>query len=101
AVQALSGTDAPGGGVRPAARFADLLALWDRARLAWRDRDGDAAVTALTPMRALLVLESEQDYRRFGIAYDGTSARARVRGGRTQAEETIGGAVFARDPAAD
>jgi hypothetical protein len=58
------------GGVAAAARLADLLALWDRARLPWRDQEvgATASATALTPTRALLVLESAQDYRRFGIA---------------------------------
>src|SRR6185436_13337457 len=60
------GPTAGDGGVGAAARFTDLLALFDRARLPWREQDTGA--TALTPTRALLVLESAQDYRRFGIA---------------------------------
>lgn len=63
------GPAAGDGGPGTAARFTDLLALWDRARLPFRERGSDATVaTALTPTRALLVLESAQDYRRFGIA---------------------------------
>ncbi len=52
---------------------ADLLALWDRARLMWfdgrpRPRAERTPPAALTPLRALLVLESEQDYARHGLA---------------------------------
>jgi TonB family protein len=52
---------------------ADLLPLWDRARLAWSENadhdDADRSrTTALTPLRALLVLETEYDYKRFGLA---------------------------------
>ena len=51
----------------------DLLPLWDRARLAWSEHgdhaDADrSTTTALTPLRALLVLETEYDYKRFGLA---------------------------------
>src|SRR6185503_18609020 len=45
-----------------------------RARLAWSERGGAVrattdrgSTTALTPLRALLVLETEQDYARFGL----------------------------------
>jgi TonB family protein len=52
---------------------ADLMPLWDRARLAWSEHSDHAdadrsTTTALTPLRALLVLESEYDYKRFGLA---------------------------------
>ena len=47
---------------------ADLASLWDRARLEWNDRDGsDDSARVLTPVTSLLVLETEQDYRRFGL----------------------------------
>ncbi|HEY7370669.1 MAG TPA: AgmX/PglI C-terminal domain-containing protein [Polyangia bacterium] len=46
----------------------DLASLWDRARLEWHDRDpGEALARVLTPVTALLVLESDADYRRFGV----------------------------------
>jgi len=48
---------------------AELAALWQRARLEWHDRDGgDPVANVLTPVTSLLVLETEQDYRRFGLA---------------------------------
>jgi TonB family protein len=48
---------------------ADLASLWDRARLEWHDRDAaDEVPSVLTPVTSLLVLETEQDYRRFGLA---------------------------------
>jgi len=78
------GRPRPTGGGEGAARFADLLALWDRARLPWRDNDAATATppTALTPTRALLVLESAQDYRRVGIAVplSGTASPERAAG---------------------
>jgi TonB family protein len=47
---------------------ADINALWDRARLEWRDRDPtEELAKVLTPLTSLLVLETEQDYRRFGV----------------------------------
>ena len=51
----------------------DLMPLWDRARLAWSEHSDHAdadrsTTTALTPLRALLVLETEYDYKRFGLA---------------------------------
>jgi TonB family protein len=47
---------------------ADLASLWDRARLEWQDRDaGDEVAKVVTPVTSLLVLESDSDYRRFGI----------------------------------
>jgi len=47
---------------------ADLASLWDRARLEWHDRDAaDDVAKVLTPVTSLLVLETEQDYRRFGL----------------------------------
>jgi TonB family protein len=47
---------------------ADLASLWDRARLEWHDRDAaDEIARVLTPVTSLLVLETEQDYRRFGL----------------------------------
>ena len=46
----------------------DLASLWDRARLEWHDRDAtDEVAKVLTPVTSLLVLETEQDYRRFGL----------------------------------
>jgi TonB family protein len=59
---------------------ADLLPLWDRARLAWSEHgdhaDADrSTTTALTPLRALLVLETEYDYKRFGLAVEDGSQR--------------------------
>jgi hypothetical protein len=64
-----------------AADAADLLPLWDRAHLGWSERaahaDSDGSTTrALTPLRALLVLESEQEYARFGLAVADGSPRA-------------------------
>jgi len=52
--------------------MTDLLPLWDRARLFTTGREGRANVEAtmplaLTPLRALLVLESGGDYARFGL----------------------------------
>ena len=47
---------------------ADIGALWDRARLEWHDRDAtEEMAKVLTPLTSLLVLETEQDYRRFGV----------------------------------
>jgi TonB family protein len=47
---------------------ADLASLWDRARLEWQDRDaGDEVARVVTPVTSLLVLESDADYRRFGL----------------------------------
>ena len=46
----------------------DLVSLWDRARLEWRNPDAaDEVAQVLTPLTSLLVLETEQDYRRFGL----------------------------------
>ena len=46
----------------------DLASLWDRARLEWHDRDAaDEVAKVVTPVTSLLVLETEQDYRRFGL----------------------------------
>jgi TonB family protein len=48
---------------------ADLASLWDRARLEWHDRDATEEIArVLTPVTSLLVLETEQDYQRFGLA---------------------------------
>jgi Vault protein inter-alpha-trypsin domain/von Willebrand factor type A domain len=52
--------------------MSDLLPLWDRARLFTAGREGRANAEAtmplaLTPLRALLVLESGGDYARFGL----------------------------------
>jgi TonB family protein len=75
------------------AEAADLLPLWDRARLAWSEHSdhGDAdrsTTTALTPLRALLVLETEYDYKRFGLAVpDGSPQRA---GGGRDLEAILG-----------
>ena len=62
------------------AEATDLMPLWDRARLAWSEHgdhaDADrSTTTALTPLRALLVLETEYDYRRFGLAVPDGSQR--------------------------
>ena len=47
---------------------ADLASLWDRARFEWRDREAaDGVASALTPATSLLVLESEEDYKRWGL----------------------------------
>ena len=47
---------------------ADIGALWDRARLEWHERDTtEEMAKVLTPLTSLLVLETEQDYRRFGV----------------------------------
>jgi hypothetical protein len=51
---------------------ADLLALWDRARLSWAERgmEGQAGAgdrVALAPLRALLVLENDAEYARYGL----------------------------------
>lgn len=47
---------------------ADLSSLWERARLEWHDRDAaDEVARVVTPVTSLLVLETEQDYRRFGL----------------------------------
>jgi len=46
----------------------DLASLWDRARLEWHDaRAGEEIARVLTPVTSLLVLESDADYRRFGL----------------------------------
>ena len=75
----------------------DLLPLWDRARLAWSEHSDHAdadrsTTTALTPLRALLVLESEYDYKRFGLAGEDGSQR-RTGGSRHMAS------AFGRDSA--
>lgn len=66
---------------------SDLASLWDRARLEWNDRDGaEELAKVLTPVTSLLVLETVQDYRRFGLEVpeaaplDQTSAGARHKG---------------------
>jgi hypothetical protein len=47
---------------------ADLAALWDRARLEWLDHEAaDGVASALTPATSLLVLETDDDYKRFGL----------------------------------
>jgi TonB family protein len=51
--------DPPAGFATTAARPTDLTSLWNRARFA----DG-----VLSPTTALLVLETEEDYERFGLA---------------------------------
>jgi hypothetical protein len=64
----------------------DLASLWDRARLEWHDRDpGEAPARVLTPVTSLLVLESDADYQRFGLAVPervdvGQAARVRHHG---------------------
>jgi TonB family protein len=61
---------AAGGPAIAVADAADLVPLWDRARLAWSehaDRADRSRTTALTPLRALLVLETEYEYKRFGL----------------------------------
>jgi TonB family protein len=52
---------------------ADLLPLWDRARIVGAEGGGSAGAdrtvpSALTPLRSLLVLETEADYARYGLA---------------------------------
>jgi TonB family protein len=69
---------------------ADLASLWDRARLEWHDRDAaDEAPKVLTPVTSLLVLETEQDYQRFGLAVPEPFALEQGgRGKRHKAEES-------------
>jgi hypothetical protein len=69
---------------------ADLASLWDRARLEWHDRDGTEEIArVLTPVTSLLVLETEQDYQRFGLAVPAPVAMEQQgpRGGRHKGEE--------------
>jgi hypothetical protein len=92
-----------------AADPSDLLPLWERARLAWNDRAGRAPATertpaaALTPLRALLVLETEADYARFGLRLPDPIATASQAGEDTppenlvnDAQDVLGGLVGAR-----
>ena len=68
----------------------DLASLWDRARLEWHDRDAaDEVAKVVTPVTSLLVLETEQDYRRFGLDVPQPIAMAAGRGG--QAPQGRGG----------
>jgi len=47
----------------------DLASLWQRARLELHDRGvTDEAARTVTPVTSLLVLETDEDYRRFGLA---------------------------------
>ncbi len=74
----------------PARRWRpNLASLWDRARLEWNDRDGsDDIARVLTPVTSLLVLETEQDYRRFGLEVPQPIAMERGgRGKRHRGEE--------------
>ena len=76
---------------------ADLMPLWDRARLAWSDHSDHAdadrsTTTALTPLRALLVLETDDDYKRFGLAVQDDSPERPDSGQHTES-------VFRRDSA--
>jgi TonB family protein len=79
----------PSGGAEPdvgSADAADLRPLWDRARLAWSEHSDHAeadrsTTTALTPLRALLVLETEYDYKRFGLAVADSSPQRAGDGG--------------------
>jgi TonB family protein len=69
---------------------ADLASLWDRARLEWHDRDATEEIArVLTPVTSLLVLETEQDYRRFGLAVPAPVAMEEQgpRGARHKGEE--------------
>jgi TonB family protein len=64
---------------------SDLASLWDRARLEWHDRDaGYEVAQVLTPVTSLLVLETNEDYRRFGLAVPDpiTTAQMERRTGR-------------------
>jgi TonB family protein len=80
---------------------ADLLPLWDRARLAWSehaDRADHTATRALTPLRALLVLETEYEYKRFGLFAPGEQREVSAVGGTdsavgTNAADVLGGLV--------
>ncbi|HLK88280.1 MAG TPA: TonB family protein [Polyangia bacterium] len=92
------------GSDRPDAAIAeaiDLVPLWDRARLAWSehaDRAERTATTALTPLRALLVLETEYDYKRFGLfareeQRDGSASGARDTAVGNDAADVLGGLV--------
>jgi TonB family protein len=72
ALEAPRPVDGGAGESAPPAEAAplDLGPLWRRARLDWPGRAGDtpsAEPDVLTPSTALLVLESEQDYARFGL----------------------------------
>jgi TonB family protein len=68
---------------------ADLASLWDRARLQWHDRDArDEVAKVLSPVTSLLVLETEQDYRRFGLSVPEPIAEVQgARRGRHTGEE--------------
>jgi hypothetical protein len=61
--RALGTALAAGGPAAAGADAEDLLALWERARL---DR-GRPAHAVLTPLRSLLVLETDADYARFSL----------------------------------
>jgi TonB family protein len=59
----------------------DLASLWHRAHLEWHDRDAtDEVPKVLTPVTSLLVLESDQDYQRFGLAIPEPVAVAQAEG---------------------
>jgi TonB family protein len=82
----------PSSGMAEDAAAADLVALWDRARLPWSDRAGHrvaerTTAAALTPLRALLVLESEQDYARNGLAVPEPAAAHALFGLRGKSDE--------------
>jgi TonB family protein len=71
--RALDGPAAANGPSPGAAEPGDLLALWDRARLSWSERGNQARAgsgdrAALAPLRALLVLENDAEYARYGLA---------------------------------
>jgi hypothetical protein len=76
----------------------DLASLWERARLEWHDRDAaDEIPKVLTPVTSLLVLETEQDYRRFGLDVPQPVA---VEQGRRHAPQGRGGKMGKRPPRA-
>lgn len=77
---------------------SDLVALWDRARLSWSERGTEGRRgsghdhAALAPLRALLVLENDAEYARYGLSAPmavaeetetaaGQHAPARLKGG--------------------
>jgi TonB family protein len=77
----------------------DIGALWDRARLEWHDRDAaEETAKVLTPLTSLLVLETEHDYRRFGLEVPASIARDESGRGAAHGEQ---GHVALRPPADD
>ena len=89
--RALDAPEPPAGSAVAEVDTANLLPLWDRARLAWSGPGGRRAgdwmtASALTPLRSLLVLETEQDYARYDLA----AAEPLAVGRRKQEEGKMG-----------